>query len=360
MEFVDEYRDPDRIAQLVRRIKAMSRKPITLMEVCGTHTVTIARNGIREILPDHMTLISGPGCPVCVTPTEEIDRAIALAQDPNTIVATFGDLLRVPGSETSLLKQRSEGADIRVVYSAHDALALARQNRERQVVFLGVGFETTAPTVAAVLQQAREARVENFSVLSMHKLLPPALQTLVQSPDLRIDGFICPGHVTTIIGTAPYRPIAHGFRVPCVVAGFEPLDVLQAVALLVRQIEKGEAAVEIQYRRAVTPNGNIKAQALIEEVFRPGDSTWRGFGRLPASGLEVAPSYGDFDAKRRYDVPLIRAKEPEGCLCGSILRGLNRPPDCPLFRRVCTPDSPVGACMVSSEGTCAAYYKYVA
>lgn len=358
MEYIDEYRNPDRIEHLVALIRKTSRKPIKLMEVCGTHTVTIFRNGIKDLLPDHITLVSGPGCPVCVTSIEEIDRAIALAQKDGIAIATFGDLLRVPGSETSLLTQRGEGADIRVVYSAYDALHLALQNRDRQVVFLGVGFETTAPTIAAVIQHAKESRTDNFTVVSMHKVLPPALKALVQSPELKIDGFICPGHVTTIIGTEPYMTIARDFHVPCVVAGFEPLDILQAIGLLVRQIEKGESKVEIQYRRAVSPGGNPRARAMMEDVFEPCYSTWRGFGLLPKSGLKVAVSYGDFDAEHRFDIPSLDGREPRGCLCGDILRGLKGPPDCSLFREVCTPDNPVGACMVSSEGTCAAYYKY--
>ncbi len=358
MEYIDEYRNPDRVGFLAEQIRRTSHKPIKLMEVCGTHTVTVVRNGIRDLLPDHITLISGPGCPVCVTPIEEINRPIALAQKQEIGIVTFGDLLRVPGSETSLLKQRGEGADVRVVYSAYDGLRLAEQNENRQMVFLGVGFETTAPTVAAVIQRAKEARISNFSVLSMHKVLPPALEALLQSPELEIDGFICPGHVTTIIGTEPYGPIARDFHVPCVVAGFEPVDLLQAITLLVQQIEKGEAKVEIQYRRAVSREGNPKARAVLEEVFEPCDSAWRGFGLIPKSGLSIAAPYGDFDASRRYEMTPVEAREPKGCLCGRILRGLSQPPDCSLFRRVCTPDNPVGACMVSSEGTCAAYYKY--
>jgi hydrogenase expression/formation protein HypD len=358
MEYIDEYRDPDRIQQLVGHIGNISRKPIKLMEVCGTHTVTIFRNGIKDLLPHHITLISGPGCPVCVTPVEGIDRGISLAQRDEIIIATFGDLLRVPGSETSLLHQRAEGADIRVVYSAYDALLLARHNRNRQVVFLGVGFEATAPTIAAVIQHAMEARIGNFTVLSMHKVLPPALKSLVQSPEFEINGFICPGHVSTIIGSQPYMPLAHDFGIPCVIAGFEPLDVLQAIGLLVRQIETGQAKVEVQYRRAVSPGGNPKARVLLEEVFEPYDSIWRGFGSLPGSGLKITSRYGDFDAERRFDIPPVIGKEPPGCICGDILRGLKRPPDCSLFQTDCTPESPVGACMVSSEGTCAAYYKY--
>jgi len=358
MEYIDEYRNPEHIRHLVSQIRGISRKPVRLMEVCGTHTVTIFRNAVREILPDHIALVSGPGCPVCVTPIEEIDQAIALAQRQEVTITTFGDLLRVPGSETSLLQQRGGGAEIRIVYSAYDALCMAQKNRNRQVVFLGVGFETTAPTVAAVIQRAREARITNLTVLSMHKVLPPALEALVQSPELEIDGFICPGHVTTIIGTEPYMAIADRFHIPCVVAGFEPVDVLQAIVLLVQQIEKGEAKVEIQYRRAVSPEGNLKARAVLGEVFEPCDSVWRGFGLLPRSGLQIVASYGEFDAGQRYEISPVKAREPEGCLCGSILRGLSRPSDCSLFRRMCTPENPVGACMVSSEGTCAAYYKY--
>ncbi len=358
MEYIDDYRSPERIDHLVKQIRRISRKPVKLMEVCGTHTVTIVRNGIREILPDHIMLISGPGCPVCVTPIDGIDRAIALAQKEGTTIATFGDLLRVPGSETSLLRQRGEGADIRVVYSAYDALQLAQQDKRHQVVFLGVGFETTAPTIGAVIQRAKEARISNFTVLSMHKVLPPALEALVQSPDLLIDGFICPGHVSTIIGTEPYEPIARDFQVPCVIAGFEPVDVLQAIGLLIQQIEEGEAKVEIQYRRAVSPEGNPRAKAVLDEVFESCDSTWRGFGLLPNSGLGIVSSYRDFDADNRYEIPPVKGKEPKGCICGSILRGLNEPLDCSLFGSVCNPDNPVGACMVSSEGTCAAYFKY--
>ena len=358
MEYIDEYRDPDRIEHLVAQIGKTSRKPIKLMEVCGTHTVTIYRNGIKDLLPDHITLVSGPGCPVCVTSIEGIDRAIALAQEKEIALGTFGDLLRVPGSETSLLQQRAEGADIRVVYSAYDALHLAQQNENRQVVFLGVGFEATAPTIAAVIQRAKEARIDNFTVLSMHKVIPPALKALVQSPELEIDGFICPGHVSTIIGTEPYVPLAHDFGVPCVIAGFEPLDVLQAIAMLVRQIENGEAKVETQYRRAVSPQGNPKARAVLEEVFEPCDSVWRGLGSLPGSGLKIASHHSDFDAECRFDISPVNGRQPPGCLCGDILRGLKQPPDCSLFRTACTPESPVGACMVSSEGTCAAYYKY--
>jgi hydrogenase expression/formation protein HypD len=358
MEYMDEYRNPRIIQRLAHHIRDISHRPVRLMEVCGTHTVSIFRNGIKDLLPKNIRLISGPGCPVCVTPVEQIDQAIAVAQENDVILATFGDLLRVPGSNTSLLKQRGQGADIRIVYSAYDALSLARENGKRQVVLLGVGFETTAPTIGAVIRHAMEARIRNFTVLSMHKILPPALRALVESPDIEIDGFICPGHVSTIIGERPYRVIAQEFHVPCVIAGFEPVDILQTVGLLLRQITRGEASVEIQYRRAVSPEGNLRAKGIMEKIFEPCDSVWRGLGQLPQSGFQISRSYREFDARHRFQISLPRAQEPEGCLCGSVLRGLVEPPDCRLFRRVCTPENPVGACMVSSEGTCAAFYKY--
>jgi hydrogenase expression/formation protein HypD len=256
------------------------------------------------------------------------------------------------------MKQRSLGADVRIVYSAYDAFSLAEQHPERKVVFLGVGFETTAPTVATVIRRAHEAGLKNFSVLSMHKVLPPALLALVTSPEIKIDGFICPGHVSTIIGTGLYKKVADEFHVPCVVTGFEPVDILQAIALLVEQIERGESKVEIQYSRAVSPDGNLKARSVMEEVFEECDSNWRGFGVLPQSGLKLKDSYRSLDAEHIYDIPLVSAREPAGCICGDILRGIKRPPDCSLFKKLCTPDNPVGACMVSSEGTCAAYYQF--
>lgn len=358
MRYVDEYRDPNLAHKLTTHIRTISSQPVTLMEVCGTHTVALFRNGIPNLIPRHITLLSGPGCPVCVTAVADIDKALFLSQQPHTIITTFGDLLRVPGSQTSLLKERSEGADVRIVYSAYDALRLAQENASHQVVFLGVGFETTAPTVAAVIKRAKAEEVKNFSVLSMHKILPPALQALVTSDELKVSGFICPGHVTTVIGTAAYGSLAREFHIPCVVAGFEPVDLLQAIALLVEQIAHGHARVEIQYLRGVSPQGNLKARALMDEVFAVKDSVWRGFGTLPLSGLRLSSAYEEFDAELRFPLPLIEGREPAGCLCGDILRGIKKPFHCALFRKVCTPDNPVGACMVSSEGTCAAHYKY--
>lgn len=358
MKYIGEYRDRGVVEGLAAAIREVPGKPVKLMEVCGTHTVSISRHGIRELLPEWITLVSGPGCPVCVTPVAEIDRSIHLASREDVIIATFGDLLRVPGSETSLLRQRGEGADIRVVYSAYDAFNLAKKNSNQKVVLLGVGFETTAPTVGAVLQRARMEGVENFSVLSMHKIIPPALEALVQSREAAIDGFICPGHVSTIIGTEPYRAVAEAYHIPSVVAGFEPVDILQAIALLVKQIAGGCAGVEIQYRRGVSPEGNPKARAIMEEVFHVVDSAWRGFGSLPGSGLALRDAYGEFDAGRIFEIPAFEGKEPAGCICGDILKGVKQPRDCPLFGGACVPDNPVGACMVSSEGTCAAHYRY--
>lgn len=358
MKHVDEYRDGRLARELVDRIRAESGTPIRLMEICGTHTMAIFRHGIRSLLPDHIELVSGPGCPVCVTSMDEIDRCVKLAGEPRVTVATFGDMLRVPGSGDSLQGCAGRGADVRMVYASLDALRIAEENPDREVVFLGIGFETTAPTVAAAVRAAREKGVRNFSVLSAHKLLPPAMEALVSAGDLRIQGFLCPGHVSTIIGTSSYAEVADRFGIPCVVAGFEPLDILQSVLMLVRQVEAGEARAEIQYARAVSPDGNPAALRLMEEVFEPCDSAWRGLGGIPGSGLAVRGAFSALDARTRFDLDVPPAREPAGCRCAEVLKGSARPPDCPLFRKACTPRSPVGACMVSSEGTCAAYFKY--
>ncbi len=360
MKHVDEYRDRELARDLVERIRAESETPIRLMEICGTHTMAIFRHGIRSLLPDHIELVSGPGCPVCVTSMDEIDRCVKIAGEPGVTVTTFGDMLRVPGSGDSLQMCAGRGADVRMVYASLDALRIAGENPDREVVFLGIGFETTAPTVAAAVRSAREQGVRNFSVLSAHKLLPPAMEALVSAGDLRIHGFLCPGHVSTIIGTSSYAEVADRFGIPCVVAGFEPLDVLQSVLMLVRQIEAGEARAEIQYARAVSPEGNPAALRIMEEVFEPCDSAWRGLGEIPGSGLAVRGAFSGQDARTRFDLDVPPAREPAGCRCADVLKGILRPPDCPLFRKACTPRSPVGACMVSSEGTCAAYFKYQA
>jgi len=358
MKHMDEYRDRDVAQALSRKIKEASQKPIRLMEICGTHTMAIFRHGIRSLLPDTVDLVSGPGCPVCVTAAEDMDRSIKLAGEPGVIVVTFGDMFRVPGSSSSLQAERAKGSDVRMVYSTFDALDIARNNPDHPVVFLGVGFETTAPTVAAAVKTARESKLENFFVLSAHKLLPPAMDALLSGGDLDIDGFICPGHVTTIIGTSSYQSVVDQYGVPCVVVGFEPLDILQGILMLVRQIEAGEARVEIQYVRGASPEGNPTALRIMNEVFEPCDTPWRGLGTIPLSGLAFREEYAAYDAGRRFDLNVPPAKEPPGCLCAQVLRGVAKPVQCKLFRAACTPRTPVGPCMVSSEGTCAAYFKY--
>lgn len=354
----EEYRDGELSRPIAAKIRRTSRRPVRLMEVCGTHTVSIFRSGIRSVLPETITLLSGPGCPVCVTDQAEIDAFIGIAQQKEVIVATFGDLMRVPGTESSLQRERAEGRDIRVVYSTVDALAIAARHPDREVVFLGVGFETTAPTVAAAIVSAAQAGVRNFSVLSAHKTVPRALEALMALEDVRIDGFILPGHVSVIIGLDGYRGFFERHRIPCTVAGFEPADILQAIASMVEQLEAGSPRLENAYPRAVTAEGNRKAQALLAQVFEPVDACWRGIGTIPLSGLRIRPAYAAFDAGRRFALELPEPRIPRGCACGEILTGKRTPPECALYRKVCTPEDPVGPCMVSSEGTCAAYYRY--
>lgn len=344
--------------RLVAAITDLAERPVRLMEVCGTHTMAICKAGIRGLLPPPVELISGPGCPVCVTANEFLDTAIAYSRQSGVIIASFGDMLRVPGSTTSLLAQRAEGADIRIVYSPLEALALARENPARPVVFLAVGFETTAPAVAATVLAAETAGVDNFFLLTAHKVVPPVLATLAAAPDVRVDGFLLPGHVSVIIGTQPYAFLPRDYHMPCVVAGFEPLDILQAVYMLLRQLHDGRAAVENQYRRAVHPAGNPAALALLRRVFVPADAAWRGMGVIPGTGLALAKPYRRFDAREQLPVAPEPCRDAPGCRCGEVLRGAMRPPQCGLFGRACVPEHPVGPCMVSAEGTCAAYYKY--
>ena len=358
MKYIDEYRDGALAQNLAIKIRATSKKPVRLMEICGTHTMAIFRHGIRSLLPDHIELISGPGCPVCVTATEEIDRSIKLSRIPGVIVTTYGDMMRVPGTESSLQEEKGRGADIRMVYSTFDAIKLTEGCPDKKVVFLGIGFETTAPTVAATIKAARDRKFPNFFVLSAHKLLPPAMDALISGGDHVIDGFICPGHVSTIIGTSAYESVVEKYRIPCVVVGFEPVDILQGILMLVDQIENGRAEAEIQYKRAVTPEGNPGALLIMKEVFEPSDSPWRGLGMIPLSGLVIKDEFSDYDARRCFDLYVPPAKEPPGCRCAEVLRGTIKPLECQLFRKACSPGRPVGACMVSSEGTCAAYYKY--
>lgn len=359
MRFVDEFRDQTTADTLLARLRAV-RLPdtVTFMEVCGSHTMAVSRFGIRSLLPDGIRLVSGPGCPVCVTPVGHIDHALALSRLPGVVITTFGDLVRVPGTDSSLERERAAGADVRVVYSTLDALAMARRDPSRRYVFLGVGFETTAPTVAAALLQAHEEGLANFLVLSDHKVMPPPMRALVEAPEVRVRGFICPGHVSTVIGSDAYRFLADEFGASCVVAGFEPLDILHALVLLARQAEEGRAAVENAYGRAVTAGGNPAARALLERIFEPADAAWRGFGVIPGSGLAIRTEFSHLDASRVFDVEVPEGRDDPACRCPDVLRGLVAPPDCPLFARSCTPEAPRGACMVSSEGTCAAYYRY--
>ncbi|HIC90630.1 MAG TPA: hydrogenase formation protein HypD [Syntrophaceae bacterium] len=360
MKHLDEYRDRELAQRIIERIHASSKKGIRIMEVCGTHTVSIFRNGIRDVLPSNIALISGPGCPVCVTATEEIDKSIKLSREHDVIITTFGDLMRVPGSKSSLQKEKANGADIRVVYSVSDAIKIASNNPQKRVVFLGIGFETTAPTIAAAVLEAKSEGIKNFFVLVLHKLIPPAMEALLSGGDLKIDGFMCPGHVTSIIGASSYVPVTQRYHIPCVVAGFEPIDILQAIYMLVEQLEEGQAQVEIQYKRGVTFEGNKNAMAIMERVFDRCDTVWRGLGVISKSGFKLKVQYREFAAEDSFDLSIPKAKEHPGCMCGEILRGVVTPAECPLFRRTCNPGHPVGPCMVSSEGTCAAYYKYQA
>ena len=361
MKHASEYRDPELARGLLAAITAAVRDwpgTMTLMEVCGTHTMAIYQHGIRALLPAKIRLISGPGCPVCVTPVDYVDHAIALARRPNTLIATFGDMVRVPGSSSSLLREQATGATVRVVYSPLDAVALAERNPGQDVVFLGVGFETTTPTVAGAILEAARRGLDNFFVLGSHKTIPVPMAVLASDPELQVDGYLCPAHVSAIIGANAYQPLVAEQRVPCVVTGFEPLDMLQGILMLARQVVAGEARVENEYSRIVRPEGNVKARELLYRVFEPCAARWRGIGEIPGSGLQIRGEFAAFDAGVQLPVTVETPQEHAGCLCGDILKGKVRPGDCRLFRTVCTPEDPVGACMVSSEGTCAAEYKY--
>ncbi len=360
MKYLDEYRDPKLAQGLLDglRRRDYGGRTLRFMEICGTHTVAFFRLGLRHLLPASLQLISGPGCPVCVTANQDIDRAIWLAQQPNVLVATFGDLLRVPGSRSSLLMERSRGADVRMVYASFDALQMARDNPQKEIVFLGIGFETTAPTVAAAILQASREGLHNFSVFSSHKLLPPAMRALLDGEGLNLDGFLCPGHVSTIIGAAAYEEVVARYGIPCVVTGFEALDLLQGIHLLVDQALSRVPRVLNPYTRGVSWEGNRAAQKLLREIFEPADTVWRGLGLIPESGLRIRKDWERFDAMRRFDMPPLESREHPGCRCGEVLRGVMTPPQCGLFRKACSPETPLGPCMVSSEGTCGAYYRY--
>ncbi len=361
MKYIDEFRNPELTKKLITKISGMVSdygKDITLMEVCGTHTVAISRAGLRKLFPSNLKLLSGPGCPVCVTPNDYLDRAIAYSRRSDVIVTTFGDMIRVPGSTSSLEKEKSRGADVRVIYSPIDALKIAKVHPKKKIIFLGVGFETTSPTIAATIKTAEAEDIKNFFVYSGHKVMPPAMKALLEAR-VKVNGFICPGHVSTIIGSVPYEFIPEKYDIQCVIAGFELLDVVEGIYMLVKQIVEGEKpGVQIQYTRSVKREGNPKAVALMDEVFEREDSKWRGLGMIPESGLKIREEFSDFDALRNIEVEIEPTKENKQCICGEVLRGVKSPLSCKLFGKTCTPENPIGACMVSSEGTCAAYFKY--
>ena len=358
MKYVDEYRGADDAAAYARALARITTRPWTLMEVCGGQTHSIVKFGVDELLPEGVTLVHGPGCPVCVTPLELIEKAIEIAARPGVVFCSFGDMLRVPGRSRDLLSVKAEGGDVRIVYSPLDAVAIARRHPERQVVFFAVGFETTAPANAMAVYQAHAQGITNFSLLVSHVLVPPAMEAILSSPANRVQGFLAAGHVCTVMGYTEYEPIAVKYRVPIVVTGFEPLDLLQGVYLCVKQLEEGRAEVENQYARAVQRDGNTRAQDLVRQVFRIVPRKWRGVGEIPQSGLALREPFTDFDAEARFGVSALTEDEPTECISGLILQGLMKPHECPAFGNRCTPEHPLGATMVSSEGACAAYYRY--
>jgi len=358
MKYLDEYRSADSARRLAEQIACITTRLWTIMEVCGGQTHAIVRFGIDELLPPNITLVHGPGCPVCVTPVEIIDKAIEIAALPGVILTSFGDMLRVPGTAEDLLSVKARGGDVRMVYSPMDALALAKAKPDRQVVFFAVGFETTAPANAMAVAEARRQRITNFSMLVSHVLVPPAIEAILSSPDCRVQGFLAAGHVCTIMGSLEYEPLAAKYGVPIVITGFEPLDILDGIRLCVKQLEESRAEVENAYARAVRSEGNRPAQALIADVFRVVHRRWRGIGEIPRSGLALSERYAEFDADRRFGGGSRTVEESSECISGLVLQGLKKPQECPAFGTRCTPEYPLGATMVSSEGACAAYYRY--
>jgi len=358
MRYIDEYRDAEAVGRYIQAIEELVTRDWTLMEVCGGQTHAIVKFGIDALLPPQVTLLHGPGCPVCVTPLELIDKAIAIARESNVIFTSFGDMLRVPGSGTDLLSEKAQGADVRMVYSPLDALTIAESNPDKQVVFFAVGFETTAPANAMAVYQAKQRQMSNFSILVSHVLVPPAIESILSTPDSRVNAFLAAGHVCAVVGYDDYEPLAQKYHVPFVVTGFEPLDIVQGVYMCVKQLEEGREEVENQYTRAVQRNGNQHAIQLVRAVFEVTPRKWRGIGEIPYSGLGLRAAYCDFDAETRFDVDKIQTQESPDCLSGQILQGQLKPNQCPAFGSRCTPEHPLGATMVSSEGACAAYYRY--
>ncbi|MEV6949175.1 hydrogenase formation protein HypD [Streptomyces sp. NPDC051172] len=358
MKYIDEFNDPDLARRLLDEIHATATRPWALMEVCGGQTHSIIRHGIDQLLPEQVELIHGPGCPVCVTPLEVVDKALEIAARPGVIFCSFGDMLRVPGTDRDLFRVKGEGGDVRVVYSPLDALELARRTPDREVVFFAIGFETTAPANAMTVHQARRLGLTNFSLLVSHVRVPPAIEAIMTAPECRVQGFLAAGHVCSVMGTAEYPELAERFRVPLVVTGFEPLDILEGIRRAVRQLERGEHRVENAYPRAVREGGNPAAVRMIEEVFEVTNRNWRGIGPIPLSGWRLTEAFRAFDAEHRFDVTAIRTEEPAECRAGEVLQGLIKPTECAAFGTTCTPRTPLGATMVSSEGACAAYYLY--
>ena len=357
MKYTDEFRNREIVQKLIREIHRVSKTPAAFMEVCGGHTHAIRKYGIPSLLPGNITLLSGPGCPVCVSSTRYVDQAIAYSWLPDVIIATFGDMIRIPGSTSSLDRERAEGRDIRIVWSALEAVKIARDNPSKKVILLAIGFETTAPATAAAVVHAYQMKTGNFYFFSAHKIMPPAMEALIDE-GVRLDGYLAPGHVSTITGTEIYRNIPEKYGKACVVSGFEPVDILQSILMLVKQIEENRPGVEIQYKRVVKPEGNRAALQLMEEVYVLRDDWWRGLGMLPASGLGLRGKYARFDAEKEIEVEVEETIEPKGCICGEVLKGVKQPVECPLFGNACTPENPVGACMVSPEGACQAWYKF--
>jgi hydrogenase expression/formation protein HypD len=358
VKFVDEYRREDDARRLLEAIKRRVTRPWVIMEICGGQTHTIVRSGIDTLLPPEISIVHGPGCPVCVTPLELIDKAISIAKRPLVILSSFGDMLRVPGSGDDLLSVKASGGDVRMVYSPLDAVDLAAANPDREVVFFAVGFETTSPANAMAVWQARERGLSNFSILSSQVLVPPAMEAILGSPSNRVQGFLAAGHVCTVMGFREYEPLAASYRIPIIVTGFEPVDILEGIYMTVLALEEGRWGVENQYKRAVSRDGNLPAQELMAKVFEVTDRVWRGIGMIPRSGLRLRKEFAEYDAELRFDVGSIKTAEFSGCIAGEVLRGLAKPTDCPSFGTLCTPERPKGAPMVSSEGACAAYYRY--
>ena len=358
MKYIDEYRDPTLAKAILADIHRITTRPWVIMEICGGQTHAIIRNGIDQVLPEQIELVHGPGCPVCVTPLETIDRALAIAARPEVIFCSFGDMLRVPGSSMDLFMVKSQGGDVRMVYSPLEAVKIARENPDREVVFLAVGFETTAPGNAMAVHQAAREQLTNFSVLASHVLVPPAMRALLASPNNRVQGYLAAGHVCAIMGWAEYEPIAEEFKVPIVVTGFEPIDILASIFEVVKQLEDGRYSVDNQYARVVERQGNLPARKMVQSIFEVTDRKWRGIGEIPASGLKIRDAYSNFDAEKKFRVDTIITQESPLCISGEVLQGIKKPSSCPAFGKECSPEHPLGATMVSSEGACAAYYKY--